>query len=324
MSSPTASAGETCAPVPGRVALLQFPVSESKPSNHETATDYIARASKAGAQLCVLPEIWNGPYATAAFSEYAEELPDIGSTVDILQDGGTTCPSAKLLMDKAREHGMWIVGGSVPERVVSVEEGKEDDIFNTCLCINPEGTIVGKHRKVHLFDINVPGGITFFESDTLSAGNTLTAFDVGEPLGMVGVGICYDIRFPEYSLLLCQKHKCNVLIFPGAFNLTTGPAHWELLQKGRAVDNQCYVMTAAPARTEDPASGPGGKAGRYPHYSSWGHSMVVSPWGDVVANSDEKEALVIADIEIEKVREMRRGIPTIKQKRTDLYRISDP
>ena len=154
---------------------------------------------------------------------------------------------------------MWIVGGSVPERVVSVEEGKEDDIFNTCLCINPEGTIVGKHRKVHLFDINVPGGITFFESDTLSAGNTLTAFDVGEPLGMVGVGICYDIRFPEYSLLLCQKHKCNVLIFPGAFNLTTGPAHWELLQKGRAVDNQCYVMTAAPARTEDPASGPGGK-----------------------------------------------------------------
>lgn len=122
--------------------------------------------------------------------------------------------------------------------------------------------------------------------------------------------------------MLCQKHQCNVLIFPGAFNLTTGPAHWELLQRGRAVDNQCYVVTAAPARTEDPASD--GKPGKYPHYTSWGHSTVVSPWGEVVTKCDEKEALVIADIDIEKVKEMRQGIPTLKQKRGDLYKLSDP
>lgn len=174
--------------VPGRVALLQFPVTEDKDANHETATSYLARASSEGAQLCVLPEIWNGPYATAAFPEYAETLPDIGATLD---DGNSDqSPSAKLLMEKAKQYGMWIVGGSVPERVVSPsDDGSKEEIYNTCLCINPQGAIVGKHRKVHLFDIDVPGGITFFESDTLSPGATLTAFDAGEPLGMIGVGI---------------------------------------------------------------------------------------------------------------------------------------
>ena len=167
---------------PGRVALLQFSVTESKDSNHKTAVEYLSRAATEGAQLCVLPEIWNGPYATAAFPEYAEELPNIGATLNDIAKDASSSPSAKLLMEKAKEHGMFIVGGSIPERL-------DDKIYNTCLCINPEGTIVGKHRKVHLFDIDVPGGITFFESDTLSPGNTLTAFDAGEPLGMIGVGI---------------------------------------------------------------------------------------------------------------------------------------
>ena len=173
--------------VPGRVALLQFPVTESKDTNHQTAIDYLDRASASGAQLCVLPEIWNGPYATAAFSEYAEVLPDIGTTLD--NSEGIKSPSAKLLMEKAKEHDMWIVGGSVPERVSVCDGNKSDKIYNTCLCINPLGRIVGKHRKVHLFDIDVPGGIRFMESDTLSPGGTMTAFDAGEPFGMIGVGI---------------------------------------------------------------------------------------------------------------------------------------
>ena len=167
---------------PGRVALLQFYVDESKDTNHKTATEYLSRAAAEGAELCVLPEIWNGPYATAAFPEYAEVLPDVGATLDDVAQDASSSPSARLLMQKAKEHSMFIVGGSISER-------RDDKIYNTCLCINPEGTIVGKHRKVHLFDIDVPGGITFFESDTLSPGNTLTAFDAGEPLGMIGVGI---------------------------------------------------------------------------------------------------------------------------------------
>ena len=129
----------------------------------------------------------------------------------------------------------------------------------------------------------------------------------------------YDIRFPEYSLLLTKQHQCNLLIFPGAFNLTTGPAHWELLQRARAVDNQCYVLTASPARVVvNPDAKDDAKA-KYPHYTAWGHSTVISPWGNVVATCDEQEALVICDLELDDVATMRQSIPTASQKRNDLY-----
>ena len=128
----------------------------------------------------------------------------------------------------------------------------------------------------------------------------------------------YDIRFPEYALLLGQKYKCKILIYPGAFNMTTGPAHWELLQRARAVDNQCYVLTASPARTPEPDT-----PGKYPHYTAWGHSTAVAPWGDVVATADEKEALIIADLDMSKVDDMRQSIPTMKQKRTDMYTLKE-
>mmetsp|Transcript_4696 Transcript_4696/g.10556 ORF Transcript_4696/g.10556 Transcript_4696/m.10556 type:complete len:277 (+) Transcript_4696:108-938(+) len=167
---------------PSRVALLQFPVTEDKERNQKTASEYIGRASKEGAKLVVLPEIWNSPYATAAFPEYAEDLSTISSS-----------PSAHLLQQHALKHEMWIVGGSIPER-----EG--DKIYNTCLVYNPKGELVAKHRKVHLFDIDVPGGITFRESDTLSAGKTMTAFDAGKPFGMIGIGIWYGTGESGLSL----------------------------------------------------------------------------------------------------------------------------
>lgn len=164
-----------------RVALCQFPVTEHKDTNHKTASDYLTRAAEGGAQLAVLPEIWNSPYATAAFAEYAEVLPKVGDTT------ADTSPSAQLLMDHAKASAMFIVGGSVPE-----DDGGK--IYNTCLVINPQGKVVAKHRKVHLFDIDVPGGITFRESDTLSPGESITAFDGGDVFGMVGVGIWYVER----------------------------------------------------------------------------------------------------------------------------------
>merc|ERR1711935_627875 len=182
---------------------------------------------------------------------------------------------------------------------------------------NPDGVVVAKHRKVHLFDINVPGGITFFESETLSPGSTVSHFET--PFGEIGVGVCYDIRFAEYAMVLRQKHNCLVLIYPGAFNMTTGPAHWELLQKARAIDNQCFVVTASPARSNDDAD----NAKKYPHYTAWGHSTVVSPWGDVVATTDEKECVVIADLDLDRLVEIRSGIPIGKQRRTDLYALED-
>ena len=120
-----------------------------------------------------------------------------------------------------------------------------------------------------------------------------------------------------------------MLVYPGAFNLTTGPAHWELLQRARAVDNQCFVLTASPARTtleevennsmikkEDDANGK-----KYPHYTAWGHSTAINPWGEVIGTCDEKESIVICDLDMSKVKEMREGIPTSKQKRSDLYKL---
>lgn len=295
--------------VPGRVALLQFSVTDSKEKNHETAATFIGRAAESGAQLSVLPEIWNSPYATAAFRNYAEKVPKVGE-----QPSSDDSPSVSLLVHLAKKYSMYIVGGSIPEIC------HDDKIYNTCVCVDPSGTIVAKHRKVHLFDIDVPGGIRFKESDTLSPGNHLTYFNAGEPLGNVGVGICYDIRFPEYALLLCKKHNCNVLIYPGAFNLTTGPAHWELLQRGRAIDNQCFILTASPARTEPPSDD---KESKYPHYTAWGHSTAVSPWGEVIATCDENENIVTADLDMKLVSQMRQGIPTLQQKREDLYNINE-
>ena len=163
-----------------KIALLQFNVTPTKSQNHETAKSNIDQAVSQGAKLLVLPEIWNSPYATDAFGEYAESLPSLGYqyTPD---DDWSNSPSVKLLFDCAIENSVYIVGGSIPET-----EG--DKIYNTCLCISPSGEIVGKHRKVHLFDIDVPGGIRFKESDTLSPGDVLTSFVAGD-LGTVGVGI---------------------------------------------------------------------------------------------------------------------------------------
>ena len=131
------------------------------------------------------------------------------------------------------------------------------------------------------------------------------------------VYISYDIRFPEYALLLTNTYNCNLLVYPGAFNLTTGPAHWELLQRARAVDGQCFVLAASPARSDPPTT-----ICKYPHYSAWGQSTVVSPWGDVLASCDEKEAIVYCDLDMTKVDEMRQSIPTRVQKRNDIYRLS--
>ena len=287
-----------------RVGLCQLPVTHCKDTNHATAKEYLTRARDAGAQLIVLPEIWNSPYATAAFPEYAEVLPVSSSEQEQATISQTTAPSAYLLQQFAKDNQRWIVGGSIPERT---DDGK---IYNTCLCFDPSGKLVAKHRKVHLFDIDVPGGITFFESDTLSPGETFTSFET--PWGRMGVGICYDIRFPEYALLLSD---CVCLIYPGAFNMTTGPAHWELLQRARALDNQSFVLTASPARSPEPEE----KTSKYPHYTAWGHSTVVGPWGDIVATTDESAGIVVADLDLSKVGQTRASIPTSKQKRRDLY-----
>lgn len=309
-----------------RVALCQFVVTQDKNKNENKAIDFLRRAKEQGATMAVLPEIWNGPYATAAFREYAELLPEVGDNlIDADKSKWSSSSASRMLMNAAKDLGIWIVGGSVSERVVTDKEDEEgnkiEKIYNTCLVLNPDGVVVAKHRKVHLFDIDVPGGISFFESETLSPGSTVSHFE--SPYGKIGIGICYDIRFAEYAMVLRQKHNCLVLIYPGAFNMTTGPAHWELLQKARAIDNQCFVVTASPARSEETVHDDDGEKRKYSHYTAWGHSTVISPWGDVIATTDEKEGIVLADLDLTRLEEVRKGIPIGDQRRTDMYALED-
>lgn len=309
-----------------RVALCQFVVTQDKNKNENKAIDFLRRAKEQGATMAILPEIWNGPYATAAFREYAELLPEVGDNlIDADKSKWSSSSASRMLMNAAKDLGIWIVGGSVSERVVTDKEDEEgnkiEKIYNTCLVLNPDGVVVAKHRKVHLFDIDVPGGISFFESETLSPGSTVSHFE--SPYGKIGIGICYDIRFAEYAMVLRQKHNCLVLIYPGAFNMTTGPAHWELLQKARAIDNQCFVVTASPARSEETVHDDDGEKRKYSHYTAWGHSTVISPWGDVIATTDEKEGIVLADLDLTRLEEVRKGIPIGDQRRTDMYALED-
>eukprot|EP01035_Chromulina_nebulosa_P016912 gene16912-22401_t len=253
--------------------------------------------------MIILPEIWNSPYATSSFPKYAEAIPSIGETAD----SSELHLSTSALCNIAKQHKIWLIGGSIPEK--HEVNANKVNIYNTCVIINPDGVIVGKHRKVHLFDIDVPGKITFKESDSLTGGNDITVVDT--PWGKIGVGICYDIRFPELALLMRQQ-GCVMLIYPGAFNMTTGPAHWELLQRARAVDNQLYVAACSPSRNEEPGG-----------YVAWGHSSIVSPWGEIVASAGANEEIVFSEIDFNNVDTMRQNIPTSNQKRNDLYKLID-
>lgn len=236
-------------------------------------------------------------YATNNFHEYGERLPVPGQMAD------DSSPSVKLLCELARELKIWIVGGSLPEL-------HEDKIYNTCLVLNPSGGIVAKHRKVHLFDIDVAAtasrpAMKFKESDVLSAGETMTLVDL--PWCRAGVGICYDARFPELALAM-RAQGAKVLIYPGAFNMTTGPAHYQLLARGRAVDTQSYVAFASPARSSDKND-----------YQAWGHSQLVSPWAEVVVEAEHEPGVWVVEIDPSEADRIREQVPTSYQKRGDLY-----
>ena len=201
----------------------------------------------------------------------------------------------------AKDLSCYIIGGSIPEK-------ENNKLFNTCCVYGPDGELIAKYRKTHLFDINIPGKIQFKESDTLTAGDKLTVVDT--IYGKIGLGICYDMRFAEMAMIYANR-GAKMIIYPGAFNMVTGPAHWELLQKGRAVDNQLYVATCSPARDENAS------------YTAWGHSTVVGPFAEIVATTEHKADIVYADIDFQQVEDRRANIPVRTQKRRDLYDIND-
>ncbi|KAH0450135.1 hypothetical protein IEQ34_020827 [Dendrobium chrysotoxum] len=248
-----------------KIALCQLSVTADKSRNITHARRAIEEAASKGAQLVLLPEIWNSPYSNESFPVYAEDI----------ESGDGAAPSYSMLSEAARSLKITIVGGSIPER-------SGDHLYNTCFIFGTDGSLQGKHRKLHLFDIDIPGKITFKESKTLTAGQQPTIVDTD--VGRIGVGICYDIRFQELAVLYAAR-GAHLICYPGAFNMTTGPLHWELLQRARAADNQLFVATCSPAR--DASAG----------YIAWGHSTLVGPFGEVIATTEHEEAIIVEEID---------------------------
>ena len=265
-----------------KLGLCQMKGSFNKKESMQKAEKFIREAAGNGAEIISLPEMWNCPYSNDYFRKYAEK--ESGETVEFLSS-------------IASDLGIYLIGGSIPEI-----DG--EDVFNTSFSFDRKGNIIGKHRKVHLFDIDVKGGLRFMESDTLTAGHDMTVIDT--EYCKIGVAICYDVRFPEWFRKMALS-GAKVIILPAAFNLTTGPAHWDITMRARALDNQVYFAANSPARDE---AGP---------YQAYGGSCIVDPWGRFISHADERECIIYGDVDIETVESVRQQLPLLKHRREELY-----
>ncbi|MCI9553809.1 MAG: carbon-nitrogen hydrolase family protein [Oscillibacter sp.] len=269
-----------------RAALIQMPVTRNKEENIKTAVRRLREVKARGADIAVLPEMFCCPYDSACFRTFGE---------------GPGGQAQSALSALAKELELYVVGGSLPEL-----EG--DAVYNTSYVYGREGELLAKHRKAHLFDIDVEGGQRFRESDTLSPGNAVTTFET--EFGTMGLCICFDLRFEELARCMCLRGAKCVFV-PAAFNMTTGPAHWELLFRQRAVDNQCFTVGVSPARDETEA------------YVAYGNSIAVDPWGAVLCRAGAGEATLYADLDFRQVDAVRRQLPILSARRTDLYEVRE-
>jgi nitrilase len=200
-------------------------------------------------------------------------------------------PIQQFLADTAREHRVWVIGGTLP--LASEEPSR---VLNTTLVFNPDGVQAARYDKIHLFNFE-KGAESFDEARTIRPGSGVVTFDA--PFGRVGLSVCYDLRFPE---LYRKMGDCALMVVPSAFTYTTGEAHWETLLKARAVENQCYVLAAAQ----------GGKHenGR----RTWGHSMLIDPWGEIVAVRDESAGVVAGNIDPARIAAVRQSLPAYRHR----------
>ena len=258
-----------------RVAAVQTIAGGDVAENLAQAEMLVAEAAKQGAKLIVLPEYFGilGAHATDKLA--AKERDGAG-------------PQQDFLARMAHEHQAIVVGGSVP--IASEEAGR---VRSACLVYGPDGGRIARYDKIHLFRF-AQGSEDYDETRTIQPGEAVVAFDA--PCGRVGLSICYDVRFPELYRALGE---CALLLVPAAFTAPTGAAHWELLLRTRAVENQCYVLAAA-------------QGGLHPNgRRTWGHSMLVDPWGAIVAMQGEGPGVVVGDIDPERLAEVRRQLPAL-------------
>jgi deaminated glutathione amidase len=262
------------------VAAVQMASGADRAANVAHAAAQVREAARRGARLVVLPEVfaWRGPRADEPFA--AEPIP-----------GPTTETFAAL----ARDCHIHLCMGSLLE---AIPQG--DRAYNTSCLLGPDGSLLARYRKLHLFDVDLPGRVSVRESDTRAPGDDVVV--VPTELGTLGLSVCYDLRFPELYRRLVHA-GAEVLLVPSAFTFPTGAAHWEVLCRARAIENQCYVIAAD--QTGDSPSG----------HADWGDSLVVDPWGRVVARAGDGEALVLAEIDRTYLARVRRELPCLAHAR---------
>lgn len=265
-----------------KIAALQTVSTPDLDRNLDAAARLIAQAAREGAQLAALPEY---------FCLMGRDDRDKLSVAEAPGEG----PIQTFLAAQARQHGLWLIGGTLPMR----SPGGSDRVRNACCVFAPDGTLAARYDKIHLFRYD-NGRESYDEARVLEAGSEPVAVQAGSL--RVGLSICYDLRFPELYRRLCVP-PCDVLSVPAAFTYTTGRAHWELLLRARAVENQCYVLAAAQGGLHE--------NGR----RTWGHSMVVDPWGEVLALRPEGEGVVIADIDPARIAAVRQQLPALAHRR---------
>lgn len=268
-----------------RLAACQMDVAGSREENTEKALMLLEKAAYGKADVAILPEMFNCPYGSGRFREYAQKASE--------------SVSLKAVSQKSAELGIYVFAGSIPEE----EDG---NVFNSCFAFGRNGELLGRHRKLHLYDVDIEGGIKFTESASFTQGGDITIVDT--EFCRIGIGICYDIRFPELSRLMALQ-GAELLAFPGVFNNVTGAAHWELLVRTRAVDNQTYVAAVSAARDNSSS------------YRAYGNTMVADPWGNVICRAGEPEEIVFADIEPAEISRVRNELPLLKHRREDIYRL---
>lgn len=264
-----------------RVAVCQLNARDNRDENLKVARDLLDRAAAAGADLAVLPEY-----------------------VDYLGRGSGPTPEstdgefAAFFATAARELGMWVHAGSFHEAGPDA-----DHTYNTSLVFDRNGQLAAAYRKIHLYDVEIPGRVSYKESAGVAAGSAVQALSIDGV--RVGLSICYDLRFPELYRRLAVTESATVLVVPAAFMMHTGRDHWEVLLRARAIENQCYVVAAGQIGSHDPDR------------TCFGRSMIVDPWGTVVAQAPDEVGVTIADISAERVESIRTQVPSLANRRLD-------
>ena len=266
-----------------KLGICQILTTDNKDKNINQAEDKIIELIKLNANIILLPECFNCPYGINYFEKYSEEF-NLSNSNSI---------TFKFFYRISRKYpNVYFFFGSIPEK-------DNDKIYNT-MAIFYQGNLIDKYRKIHLYDINLAGKHSFKESSVLTAGDNPVI--INTKFGNIGIGICYDLRFPKLAEYY-RKNDCKLIVYPGAFNLITGEAHWELLQRARALDNMLFIATAATARNYNA------------DYKSWANSTIVNPWGKVINKLDEKEGILIQDLDINEIDTIRSSIPIFKNLR---------